>query len=467
MQFLNFLISTLRKYLMIHNETIVAQVTCPGKSAVGILRVSGSQAKKIAIKILGKIPQARFATYSKFLDENNQILDKGISLWFPAPYSLTGEDVLELQGHGSPLIMDLLIKRIISIENTRIAKPGEFSERAFLNGKMDLIQAEAIDDLINSETELSVRASLNSLQGGFSYLVNKLIKILIEFRVNLESSIDFSEDEININLKGLIDKKFKELNDKFKKIKKTIAEGSLLREGKKIVIVGLPNAGKSSLLNVLSCRDRAIVTNIPGTTRDLLYEDVNINGVLCKLIDTAGLRETNDKIERIGIMRAWDAIKQSDHVLFVIDKTITKLKRKKICNDFIKKIPHTTKVTFVLNKNDLVKSQFGIEEIDGLSFINISAYTGQGIDILRNYIVKVEKNRSNEGIFIARRRHISQIELAYDEFLVAKKHWLLFNNIELLAESLSLINRFLGEITGKFNSDDLLKHIFSSFCIGK
>lgn len=452
---------------MIHNETIVAQVTCPGKSAVGILRVSGFQAKTIAIEILGKIPRARFATYSNFLDENNQILDKGISLWFPAPYSLTGEDVLELQGHGSPLIMDLLIKRIISVKYTRMAKPGEFSERAFLNGKIDLIQAEAIDDLINSETELSARASLNSLEGGFSLSIEKLIKVLIEFRVSLESSIDFSEDEININLEILINKKFRELNNKFKKIKKTISEGNLLREGKKIAIVGLPNAGKSSLLNILSCRDRAIVTNIPGTTRDLLYEYVNINGVSCKLIDTAGLRETNNKIERIGITRAWDVIKKSDHILFVIDKTMSKLKQKKICNDFIKKISDNVIVTFVLNKNDLVKDNFGIEEIDGLSCISVSAYTGQGIDTLRNYIVKVEKNSSKEGVFIARRRHINQIDLAYNEFLVAKKNWLLFNNIEFLAESLSLINRFLGEITGKFSSDDLLNHIFSSFCIGK
>ncbi|QCI21919.1 tRNA uridine-5-carboxymethylaminomethyl(34) synthesis GTPase MnmE [Buchnera aphidicola] len=452
---------------MIYNETIVAQVTYPGKSAVGIIRVSGSQAKKIAIEILGKIPRARFATYSKFLNQEKKILDKGISLWFPAPYSFTGEDVLELQGHGSPLIMDLLIKRIVSIKYTRIAKPGEFSERAFLNGKIDLIQAEAIDDLINSETELSARASLNSLQGDFSFFIQELMNIIIEFRVNLESSIDFVEDRIDINFESFIHKKFRELHNKFNKIKKATSEGTLLREGKKIVIVGLPNAGKSSLLNTLSCSDRAIVTNIPGTTRDLLYEYVNINNVSCKLIDTAGFRETQNKIERIGISRTWDTIKTSDHILFVIDKTMSELQRQKICDDFIRNVTKNVQVTFVLNKNDLVKDTFGIKKINGLYFISVSAYTGQGIDILRDHIVKLDSYSSKEGVFIARRRHIIQIELAYKEFLHAEKHWLLFKNIELLAESLSLINRYLGEIIGKFNSDDLLKNIFSTFCIGK
>ncbi|ANZ22271.1 tRNA modification GTPase TrmE [Buchnera aphidicola (Diuraphis noxia)] len=452
---------------MIDNDTIVAQVTCPGKSAVGILRISGPQTKKIAIEILGTMPQARFATYSKFLDQNNQILDKGICIWFPAPHSFTGEDVLELQGHGNPLIMDLLIKRIIAIKNTRIAEPGEFSKRAFFNGKIDLIQAESIDDLINSETELFARAALNSLEGSFSFSIQELINSIIEFRVNLESSIDFVEDEIDINIQTLVYDKFIQLNENFKQIQKNISEGSILREEKKIIIAGLPNAGKSSLLNALSSCDRAIVTNIPGTTRDLLYESVNIHGVLYKLIDTAGLRKTKNKIESIGIARTWDTIKKCDHVLFVVDKTKSIVQQKKICDDFIKNIPNTIKVTFVLNKNDLMQDEFGIKKRQGFFFISVSAYTGQGIDVLRNHIVKIEKNRSNKSIFIARRRHIHQIDLAYKEFLLARKNWLTFQNIECLAESLRLISKFLGEITGKFTSDDLLEHIFSSFCIGK
>ncbi|QIQ41644.1 MAG: tRNA uridine-5-carboxymethylaminomethyl(34) synthesis GTPase MnmE [Buchnera aphidicola (Microlophium carnosum)] len=454
---------------MIHNETIVAQVTCPGKSAVGILRISGFEAKIVAREILGKIPLARFATYSNFLDEKNKVLDQGISLWFPAPFSFTGEDVLELQGHGSPVIMDLLIKRIISINNVRIAKPGEFSERAFLNGKIDLVQAESIDDLINSETELSIRASLNSLQGNFSFFIKELINLIIELRINIESSIDFSEEEIDININNIIYIKFRELNSKFLQLKNIILEGSLLREVKKIVIAGPPNAGKSSLLNILSHSDRAIVTDVPGTTRDLLYENININGIVCELVDTAGLRHTANKVEHIGIVRAWGEIRKSDHILFVIDKTINQLKRQKICNEFIKNISSDSipPVTFVLNKNDLVQDEFGIKNIDGLCFISISALTGQGIDILRKHIVGIEKNINKESVFIARRRHIKQLDLAYDEFLIAKKKWKMSEDIELLAESLSIINRFLGEITGRYTSEDLLNSIFSNFCIGK
>ncbi|QCI25258.1 tRNA uridine-5-carboxymethylaminomethyl(34) synthesis GTPase MnmE [Buchnera aphidicola (Sitobion avenae)] len=453
---------------MIHNKTIIAQVTCPGKSSVGILRISGVQAKTVAMKILGKIPIPRFATYSKFLDENGIVLDQGISLWFPAPYSFTGEDVLELQGHGSPLIMDLLIKRILSINNIRLAKPGEFSKRAFLNGKIDLIQAESIDDLINSETKASINASLNSLQGNFSLLIKELMNLVIEFRINIESSIDFVEEEIDINIKDIVNIKFRELDNKFFKLKNMISEGSLLREGKKIVIAGLPNAGKSSLLNILSSSDRAIVTDLPGTTRDLLYEHISIDGIACELIDTAGLRTTDDTVERIGIIRAWEAIRKSDHVLFVIDKTISKSKQKKICDDFMKNIlKNNIPVTFVLNKNDLVKDDFGFKNMDGLSFFSVSARTGQGINILREHIVKIGKNIEKEGVFIARRRHINQIDLAYNEFLVAKKEWKLSRSIELLAESLNIMNKFLGEIIGNFTSKDLLKRIFSSFCIGK
>ncbi|QCI20768.1 tRNA uridine-5-carboxymethylaminomethyl(34) synthesis GTPase MnmE [Buchnera aphidicola (Hyperomyzus lactucae)] len=453
---------------MIHNETIVAQITSPGKSAVGILRISGPQAKIVAIEVLGKIPRARLATYSTFLDEHKKVLDKGLSLWFPSPHSLTGEDVLELQGHGSPLIMDILIKRILSINNIRLAKPGEFSERSFLNGKLDLIQAEAIDDLINAETESSIRASLNSLQGHFSLFIQDLINIIIKLRVNIESNIDFSEEEIDINIKDIINKAFSEIHHKFLKIKQTVIEGNLLKEGKKIVIAGFPNSGKSSLLNILSYNDRAIVTDIPGTTRDLLYSHVNINNIACELIDTAGLRDTDNEVERIGIVRAWEAIKKSDHVLFVIDKTIEKSRQKKICADFIKNLSNNSiQVTFVLNKNDLVNEPFNFEKKEGLSFISISARTGQGVDILRKHIVKIEKNKNKESVFIARRRHVHQIDLAYNEFLLAEKNWIFFQNIELLAESLNIINRFLGEITGRFSSEDLLKQIFSSFCIGK
>ncbi|QCI18017.1 tRNA uridine-5-carboxymethylaminomethyl(34) synthesis GTPase MnmE [Buchnera aphidicola (Aphis nasturtii)] len=455
---------------MIQNDTIVAPVTYPGKSAVGILRISGMNTRRIAREILGKIPKPRFATYAKFLNKNKTILDQGISLWFPAPFSFTGEDVLELQGHGNPLIMDLLIKRILSIKNTRLAKPGEFCERAFLNGKIDLVQAEAIDDLINSETESMVKGSLNSLEGNFSCYITNLVEILNTFRVNIESSIDFSEEEINFHCDDIVNNNFQKLNDQFLNIKKIIKNKSIIRESKKIIIIGPPNAGKSSLLNILSSRNRAIVTNIPGTTRDLLYESINIDGFLCEIIDTAGLHDTDNEIEKMGINRALEIVKTCDHILFVIDKTIDIASQKKISSDFIKKINLCNsgiRITFILNKNDLLKDSFGIKKIEDFYFISISALTGQGLDVLKKHLIKVEKNKEKEGLFIARRRHVHQIDLSYREFLKAKKTWVKYKNIELLAESLSLMNKLLGEIIGSFSSNDLLNRIFSTFCIGK
>ncbi|QIQ41083.1 MAG: tRNA uridine-5-carboxymethylaminomethyl(34) synthesis GTPase MnmE [Buchnera aphidicola (Aphis urticata)] len=455
---------------MIQNDTIVAPVTYPGKSAVGILRISGMNTRRIAIEILGRIPKPRFATYTKFFNQNNKILDQGISLWFPAPFSFTGEDVLELQGHGNPLIMDLLIKRILSIKNTRLAKPGEFCERAFLNGKIDLVQAEAIDDLINSETESMVKGSLNSLEGNFSCYITNLVEILNTFRVHIESSIDFSEEEINFHFDDVVDSNFQKLNDQFLNIKNIIKNKSIIREAKKVIIIGPPNAGKSSLLNILSSRNRAIVTNIPGTTRDLLYESVNINGFLCEIIDTAGLHDTDNEIEKIGINRALETLKTCDHILYVIDKTIDIASQKKISSDFIKKINLCNsgiRITFILNKNDLLKDSFGIKKVEDFYFISISALTGQGLDVLKKHLIKVEKNKEKEGLFIARRRHVHQIDLSYYEFLKAKKTWVKYKNIELLAESLSIMNKLLGEIIGSFSSNDLLNRIFSTFCIGK
>lgn len=453
------------------NETIIAQITCPGKSAVGILRISGNQASQVAIEVLGKIPIPRFATYAKFLDKNKKSLDEGICLWFPSPHSFTGEDVLELQGHGSPVIIDLLMKRILSIKNIliRIAQPGEFCQRAFLNGKIDLIQAEAIDDLINAEEKSVVRASLNSLNGYFSIYIHELLVKLIEMRVNVESHIDFSEEDINLNSNKVITSNLNELHDKFLQIKNVIVEGSVIRETKKIAIVGPPNAGKSSLLNFLSCRERAIVTKFPGTTRDIIFEYINICGVLCEIADTAGLRDTKDEIEKIGIHRAWKIIKESDHVLYVMDKTIGFKKQKETAMAFLKEIfPFNIKeVTFVLNKNDLLQDSYGIKKIEDLIFFSISALTGQGIEDLKKYLVNVEINKRKTGAFIARRRHIHQIDLSYCEFLKAKENWLKYQNIELLAESLNFVNKLLGEITGKFTSNDLLKRIFSTFCIGK
>ncbi|CAL4317735.1 tRNA uridine-5-carboxymethylaminomethyl(34) synthesis GTPase MnmE [Buchnera aphidicola] len=456
---------------MILNETIIAQITHPGKSAVGILRISGSQASQVAIKVLGKIPIPRFATYSKFLDKYNKVLDEGISLWFPSPCSFTGEDILELQGHGSPLTIDLLIKRILSIKNIsiRIAQPGEFCQRAFLNGKIDLIQAEAIDDLINAETKSVARASLNSLNGYFSIYIRELLEKLIEIRVNIESHIDFSEEDIDFDSNELIILNLNKLHNKFLKIKNIVLEGSIIREAKKIAIVGPPNAGKSSLLNTLSLRERAIVTKFPGTTRDIIFDNINIFGVLYEISDTAGLRDTHDEIEKIGIQRTWKTIKEADHILYVMDKTTGLKKQKEIATLFLKEISDfdTKNVTFILNKNDLLKDAYGIKKIEDFVFISISALTGHGIDTLKKYLANIERKKIQTGSFIARRRHIHQIDLSYSEFVKAKENWLKYQNIELLAESLNIISQLLGEITGKFTSNALLKRIFSTFCIGK
>ncbi|AWH90735.1 tRNA uridine-5-carboxymethylaminomethyl(34) synthesis GTPase MnmE [Buchnera aphidicola (Melanaphis sacchari)] len=452
---------------MIQEDTIVAQVTCPGKSAVGIIRVSGTEANQVAIKILGKIPRSRYATYSKFLDINRKLLDQGISLWFPAPHSFTGEDVLELQGHGSPLVMDLLIKSILSIKNVRIARPGEFCQRAFLNDKIDLIQAEAIDDLINSETELISRGALNTLQGNFSSYIKELIDKIIKLRIDIESRIDFPEENINFGINDTISIKLDKIYNQFLKIRNSIVEGSVIRERKKVVIVGPPNAGKSSLLNVLSCHNRAIVTNIPGTTRDIIHEDIYLNGVLYQIIDTAGLRDTDDEIEKIGIQKTWNAIKSVDHVLFIIDKTTSVLDQKRMATNFQKSIPSNIEVTFVLNKNDLVKENSRIKKNGNLVFINISTLTGEGIDVLKKHLTKKETNKNQESVFVARRRHLYQIDLSFREFLKSYKKWSELKNIEFLADSLSFINKLLGEITGEFTSNDLLNSIFSTFCIGK
>ncbi|QNS01774.1 MAG: tRNA uridine-5-carboxymethylaminomethyl(34) synthesis GTPase MnmE [Buchnera aphidicola (Pentalonia nigronervosa)] len=452
---------------MSYTETIVSQVTCPGKSAVGILRISGPHSNRVAIQVLGKIPLARFATYSKFFDKNHKILDWGISLWFPAPFSFTGEDVLELQGHGSPLIMDLLVKSILSIDNVRLANPGEFSERAFLNGKINLLQAEAIDDLIHAETELSVRASLNSLQGNFFLYIKELMNILVDIRITIESNIDFSEDDIYSDFEDIINKKFQALRIKFMEIKNVVVKNTVLREEKRIVIAGLPNSGKSSLLNILSCSERAIVTSIPGTTRDIICEHININGIIYKLIDTAGLRDTTDSIEKIGITRAWQAVKSADHILFLIDNTLSKIKQEEIYNQFLKDCPKNVKITFVLNKNDLTKDDYDIRKIRSWYFVRISAQTGRGIDMLCQHIACSEKNKMRAGVFFARRRHIHQIDLALNAFEDAQKTWNLHKNVELLANSLNTMNKFLGEITGHVTSKELLNRIFSKFCIGK
>ncbi|QHM77548.1 tRNA modification GTPase MnmE [Mixta theicola] len=454
---------------MSHSDTIVAQATPPGRGGVGILRISGSQAADVARQLLGKLPKPRYADYLPFKAADGTTLDQGIALWFPGPHSFTGEDVLELQGHGGPVILDLLLKRIAALPGVRIARPGEFSERAFLNDKLDLAQAEAIADLIDASSEQAARSALNSLQGAFSMRVNHLVEALTNLRIYVEAAIDFPDEEIDFLSDGKIEARLNEVINDLNAVRAEARQGSLLREGMKVVIAGRPNAGKSSLLNALAGREAAIVTDIAGTTRDVLREHIHIDGMPLHIIDTAGLREASDEVERIGIERAWQEIEQADRVLFMVDGTTTAdTEPAAIWPDFISRLPASLPITVVRNKADVTGESSGLTEVNGYSLIRLSARTGEGVDLLRDHLKQsMGFNDHMEGGFLARRRHLQALELADTHLQQGKAQLLGAWAGELLAEELRLAQQALSEITGEFTSDDLLGRIFSSFCIGK
>ena len=389
-------------------DTIVAQATPPGRGGVGIIRISGNQVKEVAQAILGKLPKPRYAEYLPFLDENGQVIDQGIALFFPNPHSFTGEDVLELQGHGGPIILDLLIKRILSIPATRIARPGEFSERAFLNDKVDLAQAEAIADLIDASSEQAAKSAMSSLQGVFSNKINELVNLLINLRIFVEAAIDFPEEEIDFLSDGKIETQLKDVIKQLNDVRSEAKQGSLLREGMKVVIAGRPNAGKSSLLNALSGRDSAIVTDIAGTTRDVLREHIHIDGMPLHIIDTAGLRDAYDEVERIGIERAWVEIEQADRVLLMVDgTTTTEINPEKLWPEFMQRLPSHIPVTVIRNKADLTGETLGYSDVSQYSLIRLSARTGNGVDLLREHLKQTMGfSATSEGGFLARRRHL-------------------------------------------------------------
>jgi tRNA modification GTPase len=455
---------------MSHNDTIVAQATPPGRGGVGILRVSGKQAQDVAKIVLGKLPKPRYADYLPFRDVDNSPLDQGIALWFPGPNSFTGEDVLELQGHGGPVILDLLLKRILTIPGVRIARPGEFSERAFLNDKLDLAQAEAIADLIDASSEQAARSAVGSLQGVFSSRVNQLVEALTHLRIYVEAAIDFPDEEIDFLSDGKIEAELAGVMSDLEQVRREARQGSLLREGMKVVIAGRPNAGKSSLLNALAGREAAIVTDIAGTTRDVLREHIHIDGMPLHIIDTAGLREASDEVERIGIERAWQEIEQADRVLFMVDSTTTDATDPtQIWPDFIARLPAHLPITVVRNKADITGETAGLTEVNGHSLIRLSARNGEGVDVLRDHLkLTMGFDTSTEsGGFLARRRHLQALETAARHLEQGKEQLLGAWAGELLAEELRLAQQALSEITGEFTSDDLLGRIFSSFCIGK
>ncbi|MAA93409.1 MULTISPECIES: tRNA uridine-5-carboxymethylaminomethyl(34) synthesis GTPase MnmE [unclassified Arsukibacterium] len=458
---------------MFTTDTIAALATAPGRAGVGIIRISGPDSKAVAQAILHKLPKPRHADYLPFFDSEAKVLDQGIALYFPGPNSFTGEDVLELQGHGGPVLLDMLLKQVLAQPNVRIARPGEFSERAFLNDKLDLAQAEAIADLIDASSVQAARCAIQSLQGEFSRRIHELVEKVIYLRMYVEAAIDFPDEEIDFLSDGKVATDLAAIIDYLATVTKQAAQGSILREGMKVVIAGRPNAGKSSLLNALAGREAAIVTEIAGTTRDVLREHIHIDGMPLHIIDTAGLREATDQVEQIGIERAWQEIEQADRILFMVDGTTTDATDPRaIWPDFIDRLPASLGVTVIRNKADITGEMLSAESTPDTSsttpVYRLSAKTGAGIDALREHLKQcIGFDASTEGSFLARRRHLDALERAAEHLAIGQEQLHSYIAGEILAEELRLTQQHLNEITGEFSSDDLLGRIFSSFCIGK
>jgi tRNA modification GTPase len=454
---------------MIITDTIAAIATATGRGGVGIVRISGPKAKLVAKQLLQIKLQPRHAHYCDFSSSNGDVLDQGVALFFPGPNSFTGEDVLELQGHGGPVILDLLLREITQL-GVRLARPGEFSERAFLNDKLDLAQAEAIADLIDATSEQAARNALHSLQGAFSKRIHELVEALIHLRIYVEASIDFPEEEIDFLSDGKVARDLDGIIERLQQVFKEARQGVLVRDGMRVVIAGRPNAGKSSLLNALSGRESAIVTSIEGTTRDVLREHIHIDGMPLHIIDTAGLRESPDEVEQIGIQRAWQEIQQADRVLLLIDSRQNQLTNPhEIWPEFVDKLQDPSKITLVRNKIDLSNEAAGMfHSTSNDIYIGISAATGAGIDDLKNHLKTIMGfSETGEGGFTARRRHLDALKRAQTFLASGKAQLQGYAAGELLAEDLLQAQNSLSEITGEFTPDDLLGRIFSSFCIGK
>lgn len=436
-------------------DTIVAAATPPGTGGIGIVRVSGDKTEQIARTVLGSLPEPRSAAYKAFRNSDGEKLDAGLALYFPAPASYTGESVLELHGHGGPLVISQLVESIVE-QGARRAEPGEFSQRAFLNDKLDLLQAEAIADLINAGTAQAARAALRSLSGTFSRAVAALAEQLVQLRLHVEAAIDFPEEEIDFLSDDLLQRRLDECAGAFALLQQEVTQGRVLRDGFQVVIVGRPNVGKSSLLNLLSGQDAAIVTEVAGTTRDILREQIDIDGLAVELVDTAGLREDPDRVEEEGIRRARSALQSADAVLWIQDATDAEH------GDINESLPEGVPVTVVRNKIDLCDGPMDPEAV------NLSAKTGEGLEALRQRIRDLAGYENlGEGAFTARKRHLHALERAAMHFSTGRTVLEETRAGELLAEELRLSLQALGEITGAVSSDDLLGRIFSEFCIGK
>ena len=445
-------------------DTIAAIASAAGRGAVGVIRVSGPLVPQIAIGILGALPAPRQARLSSFLDAQGRSVDEGIALYFPAPASYTGEHVLEIQGHGGALVVDMLLQRLLEL-GCRMAHPGEFSERAFWNGKIDIAQAEAIADLIDAGTAAAARAAVRSLQGEFSARIADLKSGITALRTYVEAAIDFPDEEIDFLSDHALRDRLAAVFAAFESITAAARQGALLREGLRVVIAGKPNAGKSSLLNKLAGEEIAIVTDVPGTTRDVLRQQVHLDGLPLNLIDTAGLRATADVVEVEGVRRARNEMAQADRVLYVLD--IGTDDSESWAAD-LSALPAGVPVTLVFNKIDLTDGRARLDETAAPPRVFLSARTGAGLDLLRTHLKAAVGYRETEsGVFAARRRHVDALNRARQHVQSAADILSTTRAFELFAEDLRLAQHALGEITGEFTSEDLLGEIFGSFCIGK
>jgi len=441
-------------------DTIVAIATAPGRGGIGIVRVSGDNLSQLAIEILGTPLIQRHVTFSKFFDKQGIPLDSGIALYFAAPHSYTGEDILELQGHGGTAVLQMVVQRCLEL-GARLAQPGEFTQRAFLNGKLDLAQAESVADLIDATTTQGVRSAVRSMQGEFSQAITDLVDGLIRLRMLVEAMLDFPEEEIescDLDQRKLqLDKLCEQLSHIFN----LAQQGSLLREGAHIVLAGRPNVGKSSLLNRLSGEDLALVSDIPGTTRDLIRQPIQIDGIPLHIIDTAGLRQSDDAIEQLGMKRTRMSITKADLIVVLLDSNsgITEEDQQ-----IIEELPPDIPKIHLFNKIDINNIEPSICKLKGETNIYLSAKTGFGLDLLRDEILAKIGWHNDSGVFMARERHITALRSALSSLKEASSE---LPRAELFAENLRLAQQFLSSITGEFSSDDLLGEIFSRFCIGK
>lgn len=441
-------------------DIIAAIATAPGRGGIGVVRVSGHNLATLAETMLDKKLIPRCATYSSFFDVEGQVLDQGVALFFPAPLSYTGEDVLELQGHGGQAVLQLVLQRCLEL-GARLAQPGEFTQRAFLNGKMDLAQAESVADLIDATTSQAARSAVRSLQGEFSQAIRHLVEKLTSLRILVEAMLDFPEEGIDVPDVAFRDAQLDVLQKELERILSLAKQGSLLREGAHIVLAGQPNVGKSSLLNRLSGEDVALVSEVPGTTRDVIRQAIQIGGVPMHIMDTAGLRESRDEVEMLGITRTHCTLQKADVILLLLDagQGVSVADRK-----ILDELPPNIPKLHIFNKIDLLDQPARVEVQDGVSKIYLSAKTGSGLELLRDKLLELVGWYQEAGVFMARERHVCALQAAKGNLQLAAGQ---ISRAEIFAEELRLAQESLSSITGEFSSDDLLGEIFSRFCIGK